>query len=290
MDLSKLKEPFPASDVEWRIGLAGKNTNGIWARCLAYVTNRAIMERLDEVVGPERWTNEYREAPAGGVLCGLSIRVGDEWITKWDGADNTDMEPVKGGLSGAMKRAGVQWGIGRYLYDLPECWATVSDDGRFYGRLPEKAGGGSFHWDPPGIPDWALPGGSGKPDGSEVVDRRTGEIRNTHATPADESKATVGADDMIPCPKCDGAMWDNRSNKRNPKSPDLKCKNGKCGEAIWLNSWSEDLYKELAAAFDVEAIDLTERVRADEAIGTNIPRKMLAVQKWLAELASGAGI
>lgn len=28
-------------------------------------------------------------------------------------------------------------------------------------------------------------------------------------------------------------MWDNRVDKRNPKSPDFKCKNKNCNEAIW---------------------------------------------------------
>jgi hypothetical protein len=180
MDLSRLKEPFAPTDVEWRIGRAGKNAKGIWATCLAYITNRAIMDRLDDVAGPGNWRNEYKEAPAGGVLCGLSIRIGNEWVTKWDGAGNTEMEAVKGGLSGAMKRAAVQWGIGRYLYDLPEGWAIINTNGPHYGKLPEKAGGDGFHWSPPSLPDWALPKGSGKPP-AEIVDRRTGEIQDEPA-------------------------------------------------------------------------------------------------------------
>jgi len=28
-------------------------------------------------------------------------------------------------------------------------------------------------------------------------------------------------------------MWDNRNDKRNPKSPDYKCKNRSCGEGVW---------------------------------------------------------
>lgn len=35
------------------------------------------------------------------------------------------------------------------------------------------------------------------------------------------------------CPKCNGPMWDNRNDKRNPKAPDFKCKNRECGNAIW---------------------------------------------------------
>lgn len=162
MELLKLQSPFPAKDIEWRVGRCGKNANGLWATCLAYLTNRAIMQRLDEVCGPENWKNEFTAGPAGGILCGISIKIekpghGDEWVTKWDGAENTDIESVKGGLSDAMKRAAVQWGIGRYLYDLEEGFATVSTEkkpGARYGQTKEKD---SFYWIPPTLPAWALP-------------------------------------------------------------------------------------------------------------------------------------
>jgi hypothetical protein len=161
MNLSKLSAPFPPTDIEWRVGHAGVKDEKVWATCLAYITNRAIMDRLDEVVGPENWNNEYREWGVGtpGVLCGISIKVGMEWVTKWDGAEQTDIESVKGGLSNAMKRAAVQWGIGRYLYDLPEGYATISPQGRHYqpaSRNKDKPVP-AFKWDPPALPKWALP-------------------------------------------------------------------------------------------------------------------------------------
>lgn len=171
MDLNGLREPFSAADIEWRIGRAGKNAKGIWATALAYIDNRAIMDRFDEVCGPGNWKNEYTTAPNGGVLCGLSVLVDGQWVTKWDGADNTEVDPVKGGLSGAMKRAGVQWGVGRYLYGLTEGWAQISDNGANYGKTKD---GDKFRWDPPALPKWALPGGDGQPTGQ--VDRQTGEV------------------------------------------------------------------------------------------------------------------
>lgn len=61
MDLLKLAEPFPEGDLEWRIQSAGKGNNGIWARCVPYISNRAIMQRLDDVCGPGNWRNDYRE-------------------------------------------------------------------------------------------------------------------------------------------------------------------------------------------------------------------------------------
>ncbi|HET6765649.1 MAG TPA: Rad52/Rad22 family DNA repair protein [Longimicrobiaceae bacterium] len=156
-DFKALQERFPPDEIEWRLQQSGEKNGRIWAICVPYVTNRAIQARLDEVAGPENWKNEFRPGPGGGVMCGISVRVGAEWVTKWDGAENTDVEGVKGGLSAAMKRSAVQWGVGRYLYALDESFATISDGGRFRGKLPEKAGGRSFRWDPPRLPDWAVP-------------------------------------------------------------------------------------------------------------------------------------
>lgn len=157
INFQALAAPFPSQDIEWRIQQAGAKNGRPWAKCLAYVTNRAIMERLDTVVGPANWSNRFEVGPGGGILCGIAIRIGDEWITKWDGAENTDIEAVKGGLSGAMKRAAVQWSIGRYLYKLEEGWANIHDNGEYFGKAKD---GGSFRWDPPALPAWALPEGS----------------------------------------------------------------------------------------------------------------------------------
>jgi hypothetical protein len=35
------------------------------------------------------------------------------------------------------------------------------------------------------------------------------------------------------CPKCGGAMWDNRASKRNPRAPDFKCRDKSCDGVIW---------------------------------------------------------
>ena len=134
IDLNRLQAFFGPEDIEWKPIATSKRTGK--ALAAAYVTNRAIMERLDEVCGPENWRNEYQPGPAGGIICGLSIRITredgtSEWVTTWDGADDTDIHPVKGGLSSSMRRTAVQWGIGRYLYHLPSQWVPVDERGRF---------------------------------------------------------------------------------------------------------------------------------------------------------------
>jgi len=131
----------------------------------------------------------------------------------------------------------------------------------------------------------------GKRDGAPRPSREEMEkVERMGGTPAQPAQDQSTDDDMIACPKCGGAMWDNRLNKKNPKGPDLKCKDKECGNAIWLGTWRDDLMQEIKAAHDVEAIDAHERTRAEEVVATLSPAKMATVQKWLAELAQGAGV
>ena len=171
MDLSLLREPFPEADIEWRPQRSGMSAKGQpYAMTLAYISNRAVMDRLDEVCGEANWRNEFKPSPNGGIMCGISIctsvsLVKDQnqhpvynWVTKWDGAENTKVEAVKGGLSGAMKRAAVQWGIGRYLYNLPATFGNFHD----YGKNNIKIDNKWYKYDNPTLPKEFLPTKEGK--------------------------------------------------------------------------------------------------------------------------------
>ena len=128
-----LIKPFAPEDLEWRLQQTFEDRmRGI---AVPYVTNRAIQNRLDEAVGPENWYNEYKPWHGAGKkeaqLCGITIHFeGRGFITKWDGAEDSDIEPVKGGLSDSMKRAAVQWGIGRVLYNMDTVYVEVERKGR----------------------------------------------------------------------------------------------------------------------------------------------------------------
>ena len=133
---SALSKPFAPEDLEWRLQNTNKNKTGGFA--VPYVTNRAIQDRLDDVVGPENWRNEFKPWHSNGKkdaqICGISIYLEErkEWITKWDGAEDTDIESVKGGLSDSMKRAAVQWGVGRVLYKMDLVWVDIEQRGNSY--------------------------------------------------------------------------------------------------------------------------------------------------------------
>jgi hypothetical protein len=124
MDWNKLTKPFNDEDVFWRID----RSFGQWARVLCYLDARAVMDRLDAAVGPGNWQDKYFETPNGKNMCELSIKVDGEWVTKSDGAGNTNIEGDKGGISDAFKRAAVKWGIGRHLYSLGETKVNLSGE------------------------------------------------------------------------------------------------------------------------------------------------------------------
>lgn len=174
MDLKELDREFTDADLEWRVQTGGKKNDRLWALIVPYVTNRAIQERLDEVCGKANWRNEYYPGPHGGVMCGISIKIGDEWVTKYDGADNqgsNEGEAIKGGFSGSMKRAAVQWGMGRHLYTLSACFAKIHDNGRFRGQIKDGGKKVYFNYDPPTLAE--LKGEKPKPrqvtNGRQVI-------------------------------------------------------------------------------------------------------------------------
>ena len=127
IDLKALAAPFPVNQIEWRVGSTnGEKTQGI---ALAYIDARLVMERLDAVCGVEGWQNKHPHAN-GKTSCAIGIKIGDEWVWKENGAGDSAVEAEKGAFSDSFKRAAVQWGIGRYLYDMPNIWVDLEPAGR----------------------------------------------------------------------------------------------------------------------------------------------------------------
>lgn len=147
---NELKKPFSESAIRWRVGATtGDKSKGI---ALAYIDARDVMERLDFVCGVGNWQCRY---PFAGC-CEIGIKIDGEWIWKSNGAGVTDYEAEKGQYSDAFKRAGVMWGIGQYLYGLPNEWVAIEPKGKSYVIK-----------DAPKLPTWATQNGWGRITPSE---------------------------------------------------------------------------------------------------------------------------
>ena len=129
-----LAAPFSVDDISWRVGPTNERSRQadqvLRGQALAYIDARVVMDRLDSVVGFDKWQSNYTPGVGTSIVCNIGIRIGDEWIWKADGAGPSDMEADKGALSDAFKRAGVRWGIGRYLYDLKAPWIELEQRGK----------------------------------------------------------------------------------------------------------------------------------------------------------------
>jgi hypothetical protein len=107
-----LAASFDAQEVKLRQAPGGRQ--------LHYITARTAMNRLDGVLGPENWWDEYVPLE-NSVICKLSVRLPDgQVVTKSDAGGYAGMadqgDDDKSGFSDAFKRAAAKFGIARYLY------------------------------------------------------------------------------------------------------------------------------------------------------------------------------
>lgn len=73
----------------------------------------------------------------------------------------------------------------------------------------------------------------------EVIQSATATIMIAHKERARGQQRSAGSEADAPvvpteCPKCHGALYDNRADKRTPRSPDFRCKDTGCDTPVWL--------------------------------------------------------
>ena len=201
----RLAAPVDPQAIAWRqdgrpIARDGK----FFARFVAYIEANTVRERLDAVV-PGEWNltlellptvnagEEAVEAPFA-----FKARLQILGVVREDVGTGKD---YKQAATDAFKRAAVRFGIGNELYSFEQNWVPMDGDGRYAKPLEDPS----------------------------VVYERRGKSE-TSALPFGRS---LIANDVPPCPKCGGRMWDNRIGKRNPKAPDFKCRDRSCDGVIW---------------------------------------------------------
>jgi len=144
---ARLAAPFDPREIRWKAQSVKNNR----ALAVPYISARTVMDRLDEVVGPENWQTEYVPLADGSVQCRLSLRVGGNWVAKTDVGSPSEQpdegDRTKASFSDAIKRAAVQWGVGRYLYRLPSVWCDFDPVKKQLAQTPQ-------------LPAWALPAGA----------------------------------------------------------------------------------------------------------------------------------
>ena len=140
----ELAAPFPADEVQFKPQVVKGNR----ALAIAYIDERAVMDRLVTVVGVHNWQDRYLLLPDNAVQCRLRVRIHGEWVAKVDVGSPSDQpdggDRLKAAFSDALKRAAVKFGIGRYLYGLPPTSTDYDPTKRQFSSRPL-------------LPDWAMP-------------------------------------------------------------------------------------------------------------------------------------
>ena len=226
--LAELAQPFDPEAVEFKAGATTQDKAR--ALALAYVDSRVYQARLD-AVAPD-WRNEYTREYAGDrviVTCALTVAgvtrqaIGEslQANARHDGSTVIEENAATSAEAQAFKRACSAFGLGRYLYSVPQVWAEY-DAGRRQFTPP------ALH----ALREMLRTGKYDPPAGSNGHNSHTGN--GQAAAPATGDAATGAAPTGTPvCPKCGGPMWDNREGKKNPKAPDFRCKDKGCDGAIW---------------------------------------------------------
>jgi Rad52/22 family double-strand break repair protein len=181
----RLAAPFEPSEVEWKPQAVREG------RCLAiaYIDARCVMDRLDSVLGPDNWQDDYQLLPEGGAICRLRIRLPGtaEWVLRTDVGSESDQADAgdrkKAAVSDALKRAAVKLGIGRYLYRLPGQWVDYDPRKKQIIYTPR-------------LPAWALPAGwrQGGGDAAESPPPTSGPVGRD--TPPHEESETLTREEL----------------------------------------------------------------------------------------------
>lgn len=211
--LARLEEPFDLDVISWKPQVTSyKDPENPVAKGAAYADQRAYSDRLNELFGPNGWTREYAVHVVSGVERVTTVRNGAQREEKrlpnqakvfvvakvtvhgvgthtgtgesWVDDDNafTIAEAQ------AFKRACVCFGLGRYLYELPETeWLPIDKYTRQFKVTPQ-------------MPDWAIPKRKLCKNCNEQIKERT--INRVQYTPESLAKRGVELYGQELCADC----------------------------------------------------------------------------------------
>jgi hypothetical protein len=135
--VAALAEPFAPHEIKFLVQARTQDKKSGMAA--PYIDARMVMDRLDEVVGPENWSfNVVQVLDNGAVVGQLSVFDVHKSDVGYVQPDNNEADEasIKGSSSDALKRAAVHFGIGRFLYSLPKTWGDLDERGRNF-KNPE---------------------------------------------------------------------------------------------------------------------------------------------------------
>ncbi|HLZ59013.1 MAG TPA: Rad52/Rad22 family DNA repair protein [Ktedonosporobacter sp.] len=144
-----LRQPFPVEEIKLLPKAPTRNEQGQWS-CLAlpYADKRTYEDRLNTLAFAQ-WSTPATEPIVAGnklivtvtvVLCGVArTDLGEAFLSGLtrQGEVREEENSATQAYSQAFRRACAQFGLGRYLYDLPRLWVPYDPKRHLIALSPE---------------------------------------------------------------------------------------------------------------------------------------------------------
>lgn len=130
-DLKKLKEPFDAKTICVKVQSLSKNKDKAGLVC--YVQHTDAYNRIDEV--DPAWSSEitgveiHPATEKSNPYFNVRVKLTINGVSRENTGEGDDM---KSATSDAIKRTGMLFGIGRYLYDTETVWVPYDQNKDYY--------------------------------------------------------------------------------------------------------------------------------------------------------------
>lgn len=237
---ARLREPMEARDIQWRIdGKSTERDGRHFARVVAYCDVPAVFRRLDAVV-PGEWDYTAEVIPGTGTdnngqpVVAVKGRLQVLGVIREDVGQGADYKTAN---TDAFKRTARLFGIALELWEMDGPLFVQVSAGKF-PKIEEDCNAAyerKFGRNPGFRAEVAAANGGDVDDGKPDTPPARAS-RPARQAPAPAPAVSENGDSPA-CPKCGGAMWDNRLTKRNPKAPDFKCRqkggDPACDGVIW---------------------------------------------------------
>ena len=127
---AEMAAPFPIEAISWKPQVLTKAKDK--AMVATYGDMREYQRRLDLHCGVQGWEVRYEPWGDNKLIAVLTITVDGLAVTKsatgeYSDGGGRDAPEGTAAEAQAMKRACAQFGLGRYLYELPTSWVAFDD-------------------------------------------------------------------------------------------------------------------------------------------------------------------
>jgi hypothetical protein len=127
----ELRKPLALQFISWKPNVFNRDRTR--AQITFHIDARAVQHKLNESLGIDGWNFTFVPGRDAGIYGRLVVRINDREVIREDvgypqNPDKDDRD--KDAVSDALKRCAVHFGVGHFLYALPDKWVDWNPEQR----------------------------------------------------------------------------------------------------------------------------------------------------------------